>query len=59
MESVLNYQEVYLGQVQLLNVVPIKELAATFSNLKVCPPPPPPNGLMFVLDASCPLYNEC
>lgn len=35
MESALNYQEVYLGQIQLLNVVPIKELAATFANLKV------------------------
>lgn len=35
MDCVLNYQEMYLGQIQLLNVVPIKELAATFSNLKV------------------------
>ena len=35
MGLVLNYQEVYLGQVQLLNVVPLKEMAATFANLKV------------------------
>lgn len=35
MGSVLNYYEIFLGQTELLNVVPIKELAATFSNLKV------------------------